>query len=495
MKLKEKKNLKFTCTAKVLKNPEEQDKYITAASSLGYLKSIIPDDINLENNKDICILAGNLCVINYGDKNHNLTGSKQAIDLAKTFKFKMLDVEHNRNKIIGCIVNTGFYSLEGEELSEDEIKEKEDPYYLSIAAVVYKKAYPGLAEQLEEYSDPLGDEFVSLSWEVDVGEFFILKGSRYLKEGELITADEEVEKLTPYIRAFGGSGKAEDGDPIYLFASGGLTGLGVGVVGSPAASVSGILIVASEEKKELQTEEEPQEENSEQSTLLEAVDKTNDPILPDSTSQNLNTNVTNNMKIKVIKTREEITDENLINIEASAINNFIETEIAQVSEKFVKEREQKEQAITAAETKAQELEAKVKEAAEKTEKLEKELNEIKAAQVAREAEDLFNARMSSLDEEYELEKEEREIIARTIRKFDSESYEVWANDFAILNRGKKKPVKKEIKASEEVAAAEVLDKAKVENTVVNTSTFSEEKNSKFKNAFSIENCEIAKPRK
>jgi HD-GYP domain-containing protein (c-di-GMP phosphodiesterase class II) len=113
------------------------------------------------------------------------------------------------------------------------------------------------------------------------------------------------------------------------------------------------------------------------------------------------------MKIENIN---QITDELLKQVTASSISDFIQEELKKASEVFVAEKNEKDNAIKAAQEKYESLSTesgKVKEELEKLKAILAQLEEEKAAKIKEEA---FNVRMASLDEEYDLTDEDRQVI-------------------------------------------------------------------------------------
>lgn len=131
---------------------------------------------------------------------------------------------------------------------------------------------------------------------------------------------------------------------------------------------------------------------------------------------------------------------------------------------------------------------------------------------------MFNQRMASFDEEYELKDEDRKIIASDVKELDEESYSNYWEKMSILLKAKNKTVlakeKKEAEATKEVEATETtevsdkaeakeeaeteevvdeaLNNAEVESDAVATTTEADEPTvyEKYKEAFSLDNFEI-----
>jgi chromosome segregation ATPase len=217
------------------------------------------------------------------------------------------------------------------------------------------------------------------------------------------------------------------------------------------------------------------------------------------------------MKITSIK---DITDENLKELSASAISDFIEEELKEASVNYSAEKQEIEKSLDA-------TKGEMKTLREDSEKTNDELKQVKdalegleAEKVEREAEEAFNLHMATLDEEYELNDEDREVIASDIKDMNEAAFEDYRKKVSVLLRDKNKKaieaalaaVEEKTKTTEEEAKAdttdkveeskeaeetvdEVLDSAEAEATEVPVSTTVEEPSvyDKYRKAFSVEN--------
>jgi hypothetical protein len=79
------------------------------------------------------------------------------------------------------------------------------------------------------------------------------------------------------------------------------------------------------------------------------------------------------------------------------------------------------------------------------------LDTLEAERIERERQELFDTRMASLDEEYNLDNEDRQVIASQIKDLDEESYASYKENLTILLRSKLRASEEteEAKASEE----------------------------------------------
>src|SRR5690348_2368292 len=82
----------------------ELDRYLSVAN-LQNLKSLMPKEIDLQNNPDLIGICLNAAVANRVNKNGDCITNETATKLAKTFLWKFCDSSHNRNRLVGTICN------------------------------------------------------------------------------------------------------------------------------------------------------------------------------------------------------------------------------------------------------------------------------------------------------------------------------------------------------------------------------------------------------
>jgi hypothetical protein len=217
------------------------------------------------------------------------------------------------------------------------------------------------------------------------------------------------------------------------------------------------------------------------------------------------------MKIKSIK---DITDENLKELSASAISDFIEDELKEASEKYLEEKQEIQKSLDATKEEAKSLQEDSEKTKEELAKVKDALEGLEAEKVEREAEEAFNLHMATLDEEYDLTDEDREVIASDIKDMNEAAFEDYRKKVSVLLRDKNKKaieaaqatVEDKTESAVETAQAdttekveeskeaeetvdEVLDSAETEAAEVPVSTTAEEPSvyEKYKKAFDVEN--------
>jgi len=504
---------------------EEKDKYL-AMASLMEVGEFIPD-IDTKKNVDLLPVAFNACVINRVNKNGDVVDTPTALAMYKDFINKPINIEHNRDRVVGVILATGFSEFGTDKpLTEEEAKQLKGPFNITLGGVVWKVVNNRLSDIIENASDPTSDDYlkISASWELGFSEYNIIvsaNGEKNIENAEIITDVEKLEELKSSLKGFGGSGMLDCGAGVYRQVINDVVPLGIGLTETPAAEVAGVAVT-----------------KNEKNDIIEKENKSSK--IEENSSQIEEKNVTEHKELIVmdkITDIKQITDESLKagEVQASVITDFIENQLQEASEKFVAEKKEVNEKLKAAEESNSQI-------ATDFEAIKKELDEIKLAQAKKQAEDLFNQRMAAFDEEYELDDNHRSIIASDIVDMSEEDFEAYAKKMEVLlsrqkyggNKGdipdadrKKKghhgkgpkrketadeegeiDFKKDSKATEEVAeettasvedtqeAAQVLDEA-LENADVDkvqipaTSEASEATLAeKYQNAFNLDKFEI-----
>jgi len=451
---------------------EEKDKYL-ALASLMQVGNFIPN-VNTEKNVDLLPIAFNAAVVNRVNKNGDVIDTDTAISSYKDFINKPINIEHNREKIVGVILTAGFSEFGSDvSLSEDQVKDLKGPFNITLGGVIWKIANPILADKIEESSDATSDKYqsVSASWELGFNDYNVVMidgESKNIEDGSLISDASQIESIKNNLRAFGGSGKVDKTKSVYRKVIGNVVPLGIGLTETPAADVKGIATLKSEASAEI---------------IEENISKID----------NLNVNTDIDNKVMKITSIKDITDESLKQATASQISDLIEQELKVASEKFAAEKASVEQSLKAATEKYDVLAAG-------QEALQKEIAALKASLEAVEAEkqailanEKFNERMNAFDAEYDLDADTRQVLASDIAGLDDDAFAAYKNKMAVFMKNKKKGEKKEMQEEKKEAAnasvTEVIDQAaangeKKTAVIPATSTASEDSLfNKYKKAF------------
>jgi hypothetical protein len=169
------------------------------------------------------------------------------------------------------------------------------------------------------------------------------------------------------------------------------------------------------------------------------------------------------MKITSIN---DITDESMKTLSASAVHDYIKEELEKASESWCEEKTKTEKSLAEAEENYNNLQKEHNEVKESVESLETKVADLEAEKAAKAAEERFIQRMAELDETYELTDEDRKILAEQIKDLDDEAYTGFNSNLSVLLRDKNKEILK-AKAEEEATKAETESKEEVKASVEN----------------------------
>ena len=485
--------------------PEEKDKYL-ALASLADIGDFIPD-IDTNENVDLLPIAFNACVVNRVNKNGDVIDTETAAKIYENFINKPINIEHNRDKVVGVILTAGFSEFGTDSvLAADKVKDTISPFNITLGGVFWKVVNNDLADLIEEASDPTSDKYMSISasWELGFSDFNIVllkNEDKNIENGEIIAEEEKIQELQQHLKALGGNESIGDNTKIYRQVIGEVVPLGIGLTENPAADVEGVMtettIKASEEEAEIG------EKNKEkiEKTLAKSVEEFN------NISQEPKNNVILRENIMKIKSVKDITNDLLQQVEASVVADFIEEELKQASEKFVDEKSKLEEELKNSQEARETLSKEQLELKDKLDTVEKALADLEEEKAQREAEAKFNERMTLLDEDYELNDEDREVLASDIKDMNEEDFTSYKNKINVLLKDKSKKLieakkaeeaqkAEETKASEETEESSVVeiavDKADKEDSEVPNSIQAEEETlvEKYKKAFSLDQFDI-----
>ena len=469
---------------------EEKDKYLALASAVEVAQFIPEVD---EKQVDLLPIAFNAFVANRVNKNGDVVDTDTAMAFYKDFKNKPINIEHNRDRVIGTILTAGFSEFGTDKpLTEEEVKEVKGPFNVTLGGVVWKVVNQRIADIIEESADPSSEDYmkISASWELGFKDYnlVLLEGSdKNIENGLIVDNVDEVASMEKDLKALGGEGKTKDGMSVYRKVVGEVVPLGIGLTETPAADVKGVST-----KKNA---EEPQEEK----TFAE-VDKTSQIEQKNVIIQNEEKTI---MKIESIK---DITNDSLKELSASAVSDFIESELKEASERFSAEKAQVETNLKEAQEKIEAVTTDYDKMKTELDSVTEKLGALETEKAEKEAEELFSQRMASLDEKYALEAEDREVLATQIKDLDVEGWDAFAKNIEVLLRDKSREVlakkedeaskeaevEEESKASEEVVE-DAIDRGEQDTDVVPASTQASEGSTydKYKNAFSVDQFDIS----
>jgi hypothetical protein len=445
------------------------------------LKPLIPTNVDLDKNIDLMGVAFNAAVVNEFNKNGDGISTKTAIDSVQQFVHKPTNIEHNKKKVVGHIVNAGFSDYSDSSIIVNVDETQTDPFNIALGAVVYKTVDKDFYETLQRSTDPKSKihNTVSASWEVGFSNYQIAVGSKNLKDAEIITDENQIQEMKAMLRGFGGKGRMDDGTPVYRLIVGNVYPLGIGFTMKPAANVKGV--ISEKTKTEEVKETKAIEINSKPSQELEKIAA--------KISQNLKKTVNNNNIMDI---------ENLLTELKSDLQEkkFSQEAIASMTSTFAdaiktKDEEYKTSLEAAENEKAEvakaneELKASVESIQEELKNAQERIGDFEKAQAAIEAEATFNTRMEEIDSIYDLEESDSSFIAEKIKGLDSEeAFASFKSELEVFWSSKSKEskakfeeevqarvsqeVEKRLSGTEEVSeATEVSEETDVEEALEN----------------------------
>jgi hypothetical protein len=465
--------------------PFDEDKYL-AVASIDQLKQYLPQNVDLDVNRDLMGVAFDAFVVNRGNKNGHIISTDVALAMVENFINKPFNIEHNRKVVVGVCTGYGFSEFgSSKPLTLEEVKAMKDPFNVVLSGYVWKIVNPEFASELVESSDPSSNKYlsVSASWELGFNEFNVAKGNKNLADATIVEKEEDIIELKDRLKVFGGNGYTEDGEIVLLNLQGSVLPLGIGFTNTPAAEVSGVVISYDKPQTEeaVKAEEEIQENNNQEKNEIESSEiKMNKKSVPEE-----NKNVKNIMQLKNI---DDITEDSIKEVAASQVREFISNRIADLAKEWQSKVEEKETALKAAEDQIAELKTSLESIKADSEKVKEEFSKIQEDLKAKEIEANFQRRMALLDEEFDLTDEDRSIIAEDLNAIENdEQFEKWYKKFSTFAAAKKKMAKAEKKedykkeemkeevkeekaseviASEEKTVEEVISSAEVKEEVL-----------------------------
>ena len=506
------KNYEYaTCFSSVVKPlVSGQKDEILALASLHEIGEFLPK-INTEQNMDLLPVAFNACVVNRANRNGDVIDTSTAIDIYKTFINKPINIEHNRERLIGVVLTAGFSEFGTDKpLGDEDILEYSKPFNITLGGVVWKIVSPELAAKIEDSSDPSSENYmmVSASWELGFTDFeiAIVSESKDIMNAEMVTAEKDVENLKHYLKGFGGCGVLEDGRNVYRKVINDVVALGIGLTVSPAADVKGVITPKTLKDR---IKDEILEKEADSDNVDEKVQEKEK-----KSSQSGEKNVAHNIgKVMKINSTKDISDENLQELKASQISEFIESELKRTSERYVEEQREVETQLKAAQDQTKILEENHEKLKIEFDAVKEELIKLNSELAAKEAEEKFNQRMSSLDDVYALSNEDREVIVSDVKDMDDEAYKTYSNKLKVLlspkskeEIAKREAEKAELEAKVEQAKAseestedtsekvleEAISQAETEKEEIPASVEASEQTvfDKYKQAFNIDQFDV-----
>lgn len=505
---------KFSSIIKVL-TVDEKDKYLTKAS-IDALKSIIPDYFTTQ--QDLLPIAFNSCAVNRVNKNYDVIDTATAIAINKSFNHKFINAEHDRSRVIGHIVNSAYskfdesYSIGvgSEILSEEQVKNLNEPFNMCLAGVIYKVVIgPQATDYVMQCADPNSASYlqISASFELAFDDFDIAIGNKNLAECEIVTDIQKKMGYYSYLAAFGGPGKLDDGRYVYRLINQGVVPLGVGLTTSPAADVKGVVTTEPLDDPNDQDEDDPIMADNKNIAKTDKITVTNNIDLSNTNMENKD----KQLEVKEFASYDEMETalasegDVKISFNPQSMRKLFADKLAEVTQKHATEVKAKEDEAKA---KADEITAFNTQVAEMTAKIET----FEAAELARVKAEALATRLSELSAGFELDEAQVKAITKQIADLDAEAFASWKTDFEVFAAKSKKAAPKvdkedlkdggadenkedkngKMKAKAE-AAASVLDTAKVDDKETLPNNIDDKPKTlteKMAAAFSFDKCVI-----
>lgn len=468
-----------SCFAELVIKPlvSEAKDMLLAKASLVEVSHFLPS-IDTSINLDVLPVAFNACVINRVNKNRDVIDTATALAVYKNFINKPINVEHNRQKVIGTILTAGFSKFSTDEpLTEEEVKNLKGPFNVTLGGIIWRIVCPELSDHIEEASDPSSSHYlsVSASWELGFTDYKVAllpAGAKNLEEAVKILAEaSEIEPIRDRLNSLGGDGKVDD-----LFAfrmpSADVLPLGIGFTEKPAAEVKGVATTRNDTQVGMpqnpafdktgtkdadknRTVHPPKAGEAPEVGIKNkpAFDKSPDKqsLGGDETKNNFSQTPEINVKrertvIMKITSIKDLTDETLKECTASAVSEFIAAELKKGSDAWLEEKNKLTTQLSQATENTQKLQSDHTALQEQMKQLKATVDTLNAEKAEREQVEKFNTRMATVAEQYEFDDEVRAAIVEEIKALASdEDFNKWQAKAKVLLKGfaKKKEEKKE----------------------------------------------------
>jgi hypothetical protein len=484
-------------------------------ASLENLSSLIPnDEVDLNENIDLLGVAFNAALVNRFNKNDDGIDTETALRISKLFKHKPTNIEHKKEKVVGHILTAGFSSYgDSRILTPDELNNYSEVFNISLGAVVYKFVNKEFALALQASSeDPLSEYYgkISTSWELGFNDYKIAIGSDNLKDAEIVSDEKHIEELKGKLKSYGGSGKLDDGTKIYRLVVGEVYPLGIGFTTNPAADVNGVI---TDKVENYEPKEEPKAK----------IYNFKSHFFTKKNSQSQNTTVNHqkesamNLDNLISEVKEALLEKKISQEAAANMTATFTEAIKKKDEEYRKDIEQSKLSVENAEKEKLELKASVEQVQEQLAEALSKINEFETQRKTAEALARFNVRMQEIDEAFELDDEDRQVLAEDIKNLEEseESFAAFKKKLGVMWKNKDKQAKQEkekemkaaidaevekrileLKSKASASVEDALDKVKssevgVPNNNEQSSQTPKSLIEKFKGAFSKDNITIS----
>lgn len=431
---------------------------LISLASLDDLKSLLPNNIDFDQNIDLMPVAFNAAVVNQFNKNDDVIETDTAIAFAKNFLHKPTNLEHDKEKIVGHIASAGFSTYpDNKIISSNKAAKLKEPFNIALGAIVYKSANMNFAELLQRSMDPEDSLYqkISASWEVGFSDYVVAVGNS-LNESTIIDDIDEIQAIKPFLKAYKGKGINEKGERVRRLIRGTIYPLGIGFTTNPAADVKGLT------------------GNTPTKKTVVINDNRDKKI---SQSNNIDVNFKNDNLMdaeKIISELKSLLVEKKFSEEAVAsMTSTFADAIKQKDTEYREQVEAAEQAKKDLEKEREELKASVENLTKQFSEAQEKISQFEAERKAEQAVATFNERMEVLDQKFDLDDEDRSFLAKELKEVDvnEEAFASFASKLEVLWKAKTK----EAKAAFDKEVQAKIDEA-LEKKVQETAKASENKN-------------------
>lgn len=479
------KNYKYTstfeCVAKVA-SLVDADRFI-AKASLAPLKGLLPADVNPENDPDLLYFSTNGAVAGLVNKNGDSVSNETALLINSSAKNKYVSTDHDRDKVCGVVLFPGFTKFgSNEPLTFEQATEAKEPVNMAFAGVLWKVINPMLAKYIINDEDAL-----AMSWEIAFNSYDIGVGSKNLFDATIIKSDDpKFAVYDNYLKTNKGEGKDPAGQDVFRVIGPDSIILGYSIVPNPAAAVKGILPIenAGDKPEAVKAESDSninqipvsqrayleQQPNASAGfqicdiTMQDGSIQKNIPILGcryvprdidvanivsiQISEKSIEKNITlseasvnvNTEKIMKITNVTELESALAKHESVAAVVDFVKA-IQQGSEEYAAKLLANENVVKQAELSKEDSDKKISELQASLDKANQKLVEVEEKIQASEEAQKFQERMASFDEEFDLDDEDRKIIASAVKEISDESFAAYMTASKKLMAAKKKTKK------------------------------------------------------
>ncbi len=216
-----------------------------AESPLNNLRGLLPAQEIIDANDDLRYIACNLAVVNMVNANDDGITANVAAAITPYFVDRPVNLQHNRDVVIGHVISSGFSKFSNSELIAELDGETKESFNIAMGAVLYRVCNDYVTDELV-INEP---DYLSASWEIGFNDYVLLLGSKQVSAAEIVTDKNRIDELSQYLRANGGTGITPEGLPVYrlIVDAENTRPLGVGLTPNPASPVKGLMTAEQKE--------------------------------------------------------------------------------------------------------------------------------------------------------------------------------------------------------------------------------------------------------